>query len=74
MYREIVVVDAHSYEITIPEELRGKRIEILAFEIEANKIAPRSSFEKSNYKERTKDLLFSSNGYKFNRNEANEYD
>ena len=34
MYREITTVNAPVYQIPIPKELRGKKIEIIAYAIE----------------------------------------
>ena len=71
MYREIITVNEPVLQIRLPEELRGKKVEILAFEIESN-ISTDNNKEAS-FAERTKNLAFSSGGYKFNRNEVNDY-
>ena len=70
MFREIITVNEPVYQLKLPEELRGKKIEILAFEIETNKSGDKK--DKAGFAERTKNLVFSSGGYKFNRNEAND--
>ena len=72
MFREIITVNEPVYQLKLPEELRGKKIEILAFEIETNKSGDKK--DKAGFAERTKNLVFSSGGYKFNRNEANDYE
>jgi len=70
MFREIITVNEPVYQLKLPEELRGKKIEILAFEIETYKSGDKK--DKAGFAERTKNLVFSSGGYKFNRNEAND--
>ncbi|MFP5041437.1 hypothetical protein [Parasediminibacterium sp. JCM 36343] len=74
MYREITVVNAPTYQIEIPTELQGKKIEIIAFEIENKDRELVSTLTKLSFLERTKHLSFNSNGYKFNRDEANDYE
>ena len=77
MYREITTVNAPVYQIPIPKELRGKKIEIIAFAVEGNNQvfdADKTSPIKTSFAERTKDLTFNSGGYKFDRNEANDYE
>ena len=72
MYREIITVNEPVYQIRLPEEMRGKKIEILAFEIDSDQT--RNLKDKASFSERTKNLTFSSGGYKFDRKEANDYE
>ena len=77
MYREITTVNTPVYQLPIPKELRGKRIEIIAFVVEGEQQVSDSNTKTSNKKsfaERTKNLTFNSGGYKFDRNEANDYE
>jgi len=77
MYREITTVNAPVYQIPIPKELRGKKIEIIAYAVEDDKQVinkNNKSTSKASFVERTKHLTFNSNGYKFDRNEANDYE
>jgi hypothetical protein len=74
VYREITTVNSPTYQITIPENLRGRKIEILAFEIQSLENNLTEIPSKTSFEERTKHLLFSANGYKFDRNDANNYE
>ena len=73
MYREITTVNAPVYQIPIPKELRGKKIEIIAYAVEEQVIDDNVA-TKTSFAERTKDLTFNNGGYKFDRNEANNYE
>lgn len=72
MIRKIIIPRERTYTLEIPESFLGKEVEILAFEV--NKDQEEKKNKKESFAERTKDLRFSSGGYKFNRLEANEYD
>ncbi len=72
MYREITTVNTPTYEITIPIELRGKNIEILAFEVEKTKSVINSS-KKTSFADKIKGFTLNTGGYKFNRVQANDY-
>ncbi len=77
MYREITTVNTPVYQIPIPKEMRGKKIEILAFAVEGDKQtldAADNGTIKPGFAERTKNLTFNAGGYKFDRNEANDYE
>ena len=73
MYREITTVNAPVYQIPIPKELRGKKIEIIAYAIEEQEIDDNVA-TKTSFLERTKDLTINNGGYKFDRNDANNYE
>jgi len=51
MFREIITVNEPVYQLKLPEELRGKKIEILAFEIETYKSGDKK--DKAGFAERT---------------------
>ena len=72
MYREITIVNIPTYEISIPADMQGKQIEILEFEV-GNTVTDRNRKKPLSFGERTKQLRFNSGGYKFDRNEANDY-
>jgi hypothetical protein len=77
MYREITTVNASVYQIPIPKELRGKKIEIIAFAVDGNNQVldtDNTALTKTSFAERTKHLTFDSGDYKFDRNEANDYE
>lgn len=65
--REIVVPENNKIELTIPDNFIGKRIEILAFEMEEFPVNPQN---KLNRPFTVADVKVE--GYKFNREEANE--
>ena len=65
--REIVVPENNKIELTIPDNFIGKRIEVLAFEIEESTA---ESQKKS--KRAFKVINVRVDDYKFNREEANE--
>lgn len=65
--REIVIPENNKIELTIPDNFIGKKIEVLAFEVEEKQEVSRSRREKS-FDAITLDLK----GFKFNREEANE--
>jgi hypothetical protein len=72
MFREITTVSASTYQITLPENLRGKKIEIIAFEIES--VEEMQSVLIDSFEQRTENFRINTKGFKFDRNEANEYD
>ena len=71
MIRKIIVPTERQYILEIPASFIGKNVEVLAFEVGE---AEGSSQEKGSFSERTKDLRYHSGGYKFNREEANDYE
>lgn len=71
MYREIITANSPTFEIRIPEEMRGKKIEIIAFEIENE--SPKEE-KLPSLRSLLQGFKFNSGGYTFNRNEANDYE
>ena len=65
--REIVVPENNKIELTIPDNFIGRRIEVLAFEIEESS----TEFQKKS-KRPFKVISGRVDDYKFNREEANE--
>ncbi len=80
MYRQIITSAAPSYTLHLPDDMLGKVIEIIAFEIEEEDknytIKAISDKQKrlSQIDNLTKDKLVDLSNYKFNRDEANNYD
>jgi hypothetical protein len=73
MIRKIIVPTERQYVLQIPESFIGKNVEVLAFEVsEAD--SEESSQDEGSFSERTKNLRYHSGGYKFNREEANDYE
>jgi hypothetical protein len=76
LIREIIYPTENNYTIHLPDELIGKEVEVIAFEIE--KTPKKLNSDKT---ERLKDLqsIFKKNridltNFKFDRDEANNYD
>jgi 2',3'-cyclic-nucleotide 2'-phosphodiesterase (5'-nucleotidase family) len=81
MVRQIVVPEQTRLVINLPEEYVGQSVEVLAFPLTetANQPAsPPTDAEKQARIERLNNALeeytFNSGGYRFNREEANDYD
>ncbi len=81
MIREIVESAENTYIINFPKELVGKKVEVIAFEIEEEKqnlLPPLDETQESrlqDIKERyAKYPRTSHDNYKFDRNEANNFD
>ncbi len=65
--REIIIPESNKIELTIPDNFIGKRIEVIAFEIED------SLFEIQNKSKRPFTVMkVKVDDYKFNRERANE--
>jgi hypothetical protein len=73
LIREIIFPTENTYTLHLPEEMIGKQVEIIAFEIEK---APLDRKEKSidDIKAIFKDSLIDLSNYKFDRDEANNYE
>jgi len=84
MYRQIFVSPVGNLIIAIPQSWYGQKIEVIAFPVNEMLDAPNSPAlisdeiaEKRRKREensRKYSVSFSSLGYKFNREEANNYD
>jgi len=80
MYRQIFVPTIDNLIITIPKSWYGKKIEVLAFPVnETFNVPLKEDTILENRKKREENskkhsVSFSSLGYKFNREEANNYD
>ncbi|NCO56508.1 MAG: hypothetical protein GW876_14070 [Bacteroidetes bacterium] len=77
MYRQIIIPENTQLLLQLPKEFVGRQVEIIAFEIEDNT----SSINKISKQQRIRDiqLLFDDcrvdmSNFKFNREEANDYD
>ena len=65
--REIVVPENNKIELTIPDNFIGKKIEVLAFELDEKQKTSRGRKKKS-----LNAIKLDLTGFKFNREEANE--
>jgi len=80
MIREIVEVAEDTITLKLPEDLVGKKVEVIAFEIEETKI--NTGVETFDREQRLKDIReryaqlprISHENYKFDRDEANDYE
>lgn len=73
LIREIIFPTENTYTLHLPEKMIGKQVEIIAFEIEK---APLESTKKNidDIKAIFKDSLIDLSNYKFDRDEANNYE
>ncbi len=79
MIREIVKPEGNTYILNLPDEMVGKMIEITAFEVEkTNYISTEIPFNPEKLQEinerYNKLPQISHENYKFNRDEANNYE
>lgn len=81
MVRQIVVPEKPRLSIDLPEEYVGKSIEVLAFPLNETENSPLEEpsdaeldARVARLKKALEGLTFNSGGYKFNREEANDYD
>ncbi len=75
MIRQIIIPTQNTFTINLPNEMIGKEVEVIAFEIEKNPIVEISSFERIKQIDKIfEGVRVSLNGFKFNRDEANDYD
>ncbi len=70
MYREIITPKMTTFTLELPINFVGKKVEIIAFEINENN----KSKSKISFKEKLKNFSFNSGGYKFDRLEATDYE
>ena len=66
--REIVVPENNKIELTVPDNFIGKKIEVIAFEADDTTVEIKNKSNRTFTALQTLEL----EGYKFNREEANE--
>ncbi|RQP17678.1 MAG: hypothetical protein EAS52_08005 [Parapedobacter sp.] len=74
MLREIITPKKRSVTVQLPEEMVGKTVEVIAFEIETAKKEPSRAQRLRRIEALTKSSLVDLSGFSFDRNEANDYD
>jgi len=78
MLRTILKSNRNSLTLELPDDLVGKTIEIIAFSVEDTGHTEGETVNKDTkvaiLKDKLKDFTFNSGGYKFNRDEANDYE
>jgi hypothetical protein len=77
MLRKVLKADKNSLTIRLPDDLVGKRIEIIVFSIDNTKSPTNNVISKEDnvtiLKGKLKKFTFNSGGYKFDRDDANHY-
>ena len=74
MIREILRSDKNSLLLKLPDDLVGRLIEVIAFPVDENfPVKDTPSKGAGSFKNKIKAFAFNSGGYKFNRDEANDW-
>jgi len=73
LLREIITPLEASFTMLLPEEMVGKTVEVIAFEIDGEKIILNKAQRLLQIEELTKSTLVDLSGFKFNRDQANDY-
>jgi hypothetical protein len=73
MMREIITPKKSIVTLQLPEEMVGKTVEVIAFEIEGEKYSPTRSQRLGEIENLTKNTLTDLSGFKFDRDKANDY-
>ncbi|MCZ2224988.1 MAG: hypothetical protein LC122_15305 [Chitinophagales bacterium] len=77
MIRQIVVPTQNNYTLELPDEMVGKKVEVIVFEIEnvttENNGTNNTENRLRSIKKIFQDNLIDMSNYKFNRDEANNY-
>jgi hypothetical protein len=74
MLREIINQASSSVTLNLPEEMVGKTVEVIAFEIKEEKKSISREERIDQIEKLTKPSLVDLSSFKFDRNEANNYD
>jgi hypothetical protein len=74
MLREIITQANSSVTLRLPKEMVGKTVEVIAFEINEDKNVLSRAQRLGQIEDLTKSTLVDLSHFKFDRNEANNYD
>lgn len=74
LIREIIFPTENTYTLHLPEEMIGKQVEIIAFEIDKTPKVSKKENSINDIKAIFKDSLIDLSNYKFDREEANNYE
>ena len=74
LIREIIIPTQSTYTLNIPESMIGKEIEVLAFEIENQTISKPTVDGYEDFLLSLTNLKADLSNFKFNRDEANDYE
>ena len=74
LIREIIVPTSNTYTLNLPNEMIGKKIEVIAFGIDESEQLVDSGDKLKDLRESLKNMRIDLSGFKFDRNEENNYD
>lgn len=73
MIRKILIPQERKLVLELPEEFIGKEVEVLAFEVALEESRPKVK-SREQLKQELKDITVTDPTFKFDRNEANDYE
>jgi len=73
MIRKILVPQERKLVLELPEAFIGKEVEVLAFEVSFEESKPHLK-SRDQLKQELKDITVTDSTFKFDRNEANDYE
>jgi len=73
LLREIIKPTKASFTMRLPEEMIGKTVEVIAFDINEGKSIANKAQRLLEIEELTKSSLVDLSGFKFDRDRANDY-
>ena len=74
MLREIIRPTKASFTMRLPDEMIGKTVEVIAFEINESETVPDKLLRLQQIEDLTKSTLVDLSNFKFDRDQANSYD
>lgn len=74
MLREIIRPTKASFTMRLPDEMIGKTVEVIAFEINESETVPDKLLRLQQIEDLTKSTLVDLSNFKFDRDQANNYD
>jgi hypothetical protein len=74
MIRQIISNSTPAFTLQLPADMVGKTIEIIAFEINSEKTKTSKAQKIKKIREITKNSMVDLSSFKFNRDEANNYE
>jgi len=77
MYRQVVMPEADNINISVPNAWKGMNIEVIVFPISPKEVIARKTSDTEKRKKRNELLdkyLIDLSDFKFNRDEANDYE
>jgi len=74
MLREIITPTEPSFTMRLPEEMIGKTVEVIAFEIDTTDVVLDKTERLKQIEDLTKATLVDLSSFKFDRDQANNYD